>query len=244
MGQLEKLQKIIAASGRCSRRAAEVLIEEGRVAVNGVTASLGDRADIETDTVTVDGENIAAPKGHTYVLLNKPKGYVSTSRDEKGRKNVTQLVDIDGVRLYSVGRLDMYSEGLLILTDDGDFTYKLTHPRHELYKEYIVRVSGKENSDPEKFLSKSMEIDGYKIQPAKVKTLEKDGGVFTLSIKIKEGRNRQIRKMCALSGYRVLSLERVAIGFLKDPSLKRGKWRYLSKEEVEGLVDLCGVGEK
>ncbi|MBQ7093626.1 MAG: rRNA pseudouridine synthase, partial [Clostridia bacterium] len=145
MGNTEKLQKIIAAAGVCSRRKAEELISEGRVAVNGITAAIGDKAG-DLDEITIDGKPLPKKSENVYFMLNKPKGYVTTAADEKGRKNVTELIN-EPERVYPVGRLDMYSEGLLIMTNDGDLTYKLTHPRHELYKEYLVGMMGDKSKD-------------------------------------------------------------------------------------------------
>ena len=188
MGNVEKLQKIIGASGVCSRRKAEELIEKGLVTVNGQTAKIGDRADIDIDEIVVDGKKLEKQKAFIYVMLNKPRGYVTTAKDENGRKCVTELVEDIGERVYPVGRLDMYSEGLLLMTNDGDFAYKMTHPRHEMLKEYIVRIKG-EGKEPEKVLSLPMDIDGYKINPAIVRLISSSEDVYCVSIKISEGRN-------------------------------------------------------
>ena len=242
MGNTEKLQKIIAAAGVCSRRKAEELINEGRVAVNGIVATIGDKAS-DLDEITIDGKPLPKKSENVYFMLNKPKGYVTTAADEKGRKNVTELIN-EPERVYPVGRLDMYSEGLLIMTNDGDLTYKLTHPRHEMYKEYLVGMMGDKNKDAARLMENVREIDGYKIaKPIVRKISDTDYGVV-LSVKIREGRNRQIRKMCESCGYKVIFLKRVAVGSLKLGELKAGQYRALTQAEVDALMKEAGNGEK
>lgn len=242
MGNTEKLQKIIAAAGICSRRKAEELINEGRVAVNGIVASIGDKAS-DLDEITIDGKPLPKKSENVYFMLNKPKGYVTTAADEKGRKNVTELIN-EPERVYPVGRLDMYSEGLLIMTNDGDLTYKLTHPRHEMYKEYLVGMMGDKSKDAARLMENVREIDGYKIaKPIVRKISDTDYGVV-LSVKIREGRNRQIRKMCESCGYKVIFLKRVAVGSLKLGELKAGQYRALTQAEVDALMKEAGNGEK
>ena len=242
MGNTEKLQKIIAAAGICSRRKAEELINEGRVAVNGIVATIGDKASA-LDEITIDGKPLPKKSENVYFMLNKPKGYVTTAADEKGRKNVTELIN-EPERVYPVGRLDMYSEGLLIMTNDGDLTYKLTHPRHEMYKEYLVGMMGDKNKDAARLMENVREIDGYKIaKPIVRKISDTDYGVV-LSVKIREGRNRQIRKMCESCGYKVIFLKRVAVGSLKLGELKAGQYRTLTQAEVDALMKEAGNGEK
>ena len=242
MGNTEKLQKIIAAAGVCSRRKAEELISEGRVAVNGIVATIGDKAS-DLDEITIDGKPLPKKSENVYFMLNKPKGYVTTAADEKGRKNVTELIN-EPERVYPVGRLDMYSEGLLIMTNDGDLTYKLTHPRHEMYKEYLVGMMGDKNKDAARLMENVREIDGYKIaKPIVRKISDTDYGVV-LSVKIREGRNRQIRKMCENCGYKVIFLKRVAVGSLKLGELKAGQYRALTQAEVDALMKEAGNGEK
>lgn len=242
MGNTEKLQKIIAAAGVCSRRKAEELISEGRVAVNGIVATIGDKAS-DLDEITIDGKPLPKKSENVYFMLNKPKGYVTTAADEKGRKNVTELIN-EPERVYPVGRLDMYSEGLLIMTNDGDLTYKLTHPRHEMYKEYLVGMMGDKNKDAARLMENVREIDGYKIaKPIVRKISDTDYGVV-LSVKIREGRNRQIRKMCESCGYKVIFLKRVAVGSLKLGELKAGQYRALTQAEVDALMKEAGNGEK
>lgn len=232
----ERLQKIIAEHGIASRRAAEKLILEGKVEVNGETAVLGMRADLERDWIVVDGELLNEKEEKVYIMLHKPRGYVTTAKDEKGRKTVLDLIGNIGVRVYPVGRLDLNSEGLLILTNDGDFTYKMTHPSGEKSKEYHVEVSGDKDSIPG--LSKAMDIDGYTIKPAKVKLLKERENSYVLSVTISEGRNRQIRKMCEKCGLKVLKLKRVSEGPLTLGKLRPGCWRFLSDEEIDACMKL------
>ena len=228
----ERLQKIISAAGIASRRAAEKLINEGRVSVNGVIAVLGQTADLEFDTVTVDGEPVTISDKRTYIMLNKPQGYVTTLSDEKGRKDVSMLVKDVGVRLYPVGRLDMDSEGLLLFTNDGDFANKLMHPSHEVNKTYRVTVEGF-SQEGLQLLRQPIILDGYRIKPPEV-TVCDDGK--TLLITIHEGRNRQVRRMCAAAGMKVKRLIRVSEGNLKLDNLKVGEWRYLTAQEVAALL--------
>ena len=176
-------------------------------------------------------------------MLNKPKGYVTTAADEKGRKNVTELIN-EPERVYPVGRLDMYSEGLLIMTNDGELTYKLTHPRHELYKEYLVGMMGDKSKDAVRLMENVREIDGYKIAKPIVRKISETDYGFVLSVKIREGRNRQIRKMCESCGYKVIFLKRVAVGSLKLGELKAGQYRALTQAEVDMLMKEAGNGEK
>jgi 23S rRNA pseudouridine2605 synthase len=233
----ERIQKLISACGLASRRAAEEWIAAGRVTVNGEKARLGDRADLDRDTVLVDGKPLAPGGGRTYLMLNKPRGYVTTLSDEKGRKTVIDLVAGCGTRVWPVGRLDMDSEGLLILTDDGALTHQLLHPSHEVDKEYLVWVTGNVNKALP-ILSAPMTLDGERLAPAQVRRGRDSGGVHQLSVTVHQGKNRQVRRMCAQAGLKVLRLKRVREGPLSlDRSLKAGQWRTLTDRE---LLELTG----
>lgn len=231
----ERLQKIISSCGLASRRTAEGWIEAGRVTVNGVPAALGDRADLERDDIRVDGRPLKAGEKRTYLMLNKPKGWVTTLSDEQGRKTVADLVSGCGARVWPVGRLDLASEGLLILTDDGELTNRLLHPKHEVEKEYLVWVTGNvERALP--ILTAPMELDGDLLAPAKVKRGRVTGEIAQLSITIHQGKNRQVRRMCAQAGLSVTRLKRIREGKLMlDRTLAPGKWRHLTAEELQLL---------
>ena len=232
----ERLQKILSSCGVASRRAVEEWIVAGRVKVNGQVAQLGAKADLERDRIEVDGKLLKAKEERTYLMLNKPRGYVTTLSDEKGRKNVAQLVSSCGKRVWPVGRLDLDSEGLLILTDDGDLTQKLIHPSHEIEKEYLVWVTG-DAAKGIPILSAPMELDGDRLAPAKVRKGRVSGGVTQLSITIHQGKNRQVRRMCAKAGLEVLRLKRIREGKLNlDRTLAVGAFRHLTEEEVKLLA--------
>ena len=234
MAEPIRLQKFFTDSGILSRRAAEAEIAAGRVRVNGAVAKIGDKIDPTVDVIEYNGRRILPrtnPKHH-YLMLHKPRGYVTTAKDEKGRKTVTDLVCGVGVRVYPVGRLDMDSEGLLLLTDDGDFTNRLTHPRHEIPKIYHVTLASLPTREQLSALAAPMELDGYRLQPIGVKQLSPD----TLKLTLFEGRNRQIRRMCEAVGLKVTRLSRVAIGELKLSTLPVGKWRELTEAEVAYLM--------
>lgn len=230
----ERLQKILSAAGVASRRTAEAYIEAGRVRVNGRPARLGDRADPERDRIEVDGKPLRRAGKRTYLMLHKPRGYVTTLSDEKGRPTVAQLVRDCGVRVWPVGRLDLDSEGLLLLTDDGDLTNRLIHPSHEVEKEYHVLVTG-DAGRALPILRGPMELDGVALHPARVELLGRDGGESLLSVVIHEGRNRQVRRMCALAGLRVRRLRRVREGAVELGGLKPGRWRPLTEGEIRSL---------
>ena len=236
--ELVRLQKYFTDCGILSRRAAEDEIRAGKVKVNGVPAEVGQKIDPHVDTVEYKGTLIKPPEKTImkYVMLNKPRGYLSTVTDDRGRKCVTELVSDAGVRLYPVGRLDMDSEGLLLLTNDGDLTFKLTHPRHEIPKIYHVRVAGKVTNEQMEAISSPMNIDGYEILPVKTEAITCREDCTVLRMTLYEGRNRQIRKMCEAVGLEVLRLCRVAIGELKLGNLAPGKWRYLTKSQVAYLM--------
>ena len=207
----ERLQKILSARGVASRRKAEELIRAGLVSVNGVPAALGDSADPETDDIRVSGQPLAAREKNVYILLNKPRGYVTTLSDEKGRPDVSRLVADCGVRVYPVGRLDMDSEGLLLLTKHGEFANALMHPRHQVEKTYEVWVTGYAPGGEER-LAMPITLDGYTIRPPKVSLLKAEGEKARFRVTIHEGRNRQVRRMCEAVGHPVQRLVRVRIG--------------------------------
>ena len=229
-----RLQKFFSDCGVLSRRAAEAEIAAGKVKVNGVVAQIGDSIDPDTDIVEYKGKRIrprATEKRH-YIMLNKPRGYVTTMQDEKGRPTVANLTSGVGTRVYPVGRLDMDSEGLLLLTDDGEFANQLTHPRHEIPKIYHVTLSKVLTKEELAALRAPMELDGYRLQPVTVKKLAPD----TIQMNLYEGRNRQIRRMCEAAGLKVLRLQRIAIGDLSLGDLPLGKWRELTPNEVQYLT--------
>lgn len=230
----ERIQKIMASRGVASRRASEELILQGRVTCNGQVCGLGDRADPEKDTILVDGRPLPSTPDAIYILLHKPRGYVTTLSDEKGRKNVSQLVSDCPQRVYPVGRLDMDSEGLLLLTNDGELANHLMHPSHVVDKVYQVWVQGFTPEGLER-LSRPIELDGYRIRKPDVKCQKRTGEKALLQITIHEGRNRQIRRMCAIAGMEVQRLKRIREGSLCLGQLPLGKWRYLTKEEVAAL---------
>lgn len=230
----ERLQKILSARGVASRRAAEEMIKDGRVTVNGVPAALGQAADPQVDQILVDGKPLPDPQGNVYILLHKPRGFVTTLSDEKGRPDVAQLVADCGVRVYPVGRLDYDSEGLLLLTNDGAFAQRLMHPKHEVDKTYEAWVTGHHPGCPA-LLRRSIELDGYRIRQPEVKLLWEDGQKAKYLITIHEGRNRQVRRMCSAAGMQVTRLRRIGEGKLRLGDLPKGKWRYLTEEEIAEL---------
>lgn len=230
----ERLQKILASRGICSRRKAEELITAGRVSVNGAVAALGDSADPDTDHILLDGKPLPSKDQYVYILLHKPRGYVTTLSDEKGRPNAAQLVADCGVRVYPVGRLDMDSEGLLLFTNDGDFANSLMHPKHEVDKTYRVLVRGFSQEGLQK-LKQPVTLDGYTIKAPGIKLVRSNGDKAEILVSIHEGRNRQVRRMCAMAGMDVSRLIRISEGKLKLGNLPRGTWRHLTPEEVQML---------
>lgn len=229
----ERLQKILSSRGVASRRSAEEMIRAGRVSVNGRIASLGESADPEIDEILLDGKSLPSAGRNVYIMLHKPRGYVTTLSDEKGRQNVAQLVQC-GCRVYPVGRLDMDSEGLLLMTNDGAFANRLMHPKQEVDKTYEVWVTGHHPAGP-KLLSRHIELDGYQIRKPKVKLLWEDGDKAKYLVTIHEGRNRQVRRMCDAAGMHVTRLRRITEGKLQLGDLPLGKWRYLTEDEVKDL---------
>lgn len=235
----ERLQKLISGAGISSRRAAEKLINSGQVRINGELATLGMSADLDTDEVTVDGVAISPPDERMYIMLNKPSGYVTTLSDEKGRRDVSELITDVGRRLYPVGRLDMYSDGLLMMTDDGKAANVLMHPSHNVKKTYRVHVRGDNIERSAEILRGSIDIDGRAISPGQCSIIsEFDGGKAVLDITISEGRNRQVRKMCDQADLSIQRLTRISEGELKLGDLPAGKWRKLNSQELAYLSSL------
>ena len=230
----ERLQKLLSSAGLCSRRTAESYISAGRVTVNGVPAELGQRADPEKDEIRLDGNPISGPAGHVYLLLNKPRGYVTTLSDEQGRNTVADLVRDCGTRVYPVGRLDLDSEGLLLMTNDGELMQRLIHPSGEVNKTYRVSVYGSVVNCAAR-LAALTDLEGEPIRPARVEVLRQTRQTAELSITIHEGKNRQIRRMCAACGLTVKRLRRVEEHTLELGDLPAGKWRYLTAQEILAL---------
>lgn len=239
-----RLQKYLSECGVLSRRAAETEISAGRVSVNGIPASLGDKVDPETDEVVWNGRKIepktdGGERRCTYILLNKPAGYVTTLSDEKGRRTVADLISDAGTRLYPVGRLDQFSDGLLLCTDDGELTNKITHPSHHISKTYIGILTARLDDRAIRELGVPFELDGYMLRPFEVRRLgyQKAGQADATVVEfvLHEGRNREIRKICAYHGYKLAKLTRVAIGDIRLDALPSGKWRHLTDEEVAYL---------
>ena len=230
----ERLQKILSSRGVCSRRKAEEYILAGRVTCNGRVCTLGETADPEVDQIMLDGKVIPTGNASVYIMLHKPRGFVTTLSDEKGRRNAAQLVADCGQRVYPVGRLDMDSEGLLLLTSDGEFANAMMHPKHEVNKTYEVWVTGYHEAATA-LLTRPVTLDGYTIRKPEVKCLWADGKKAKFLVTIHEGRNRQVRRMCELAGMTVTRLRRVAEGSLQLGDLPLGQWRYLTEEELARL---------
>lgn len=230
----ERLQKILSRYGVASRRQSEILLQDGRVRVNGNTAKLGDSADVSEDVIEIDGVRLKKAPEKIVLMLNKPRGYVTTMKDEKGRKNVSELVSDCGQRVYPVGRLDLFSEGLLLMTNDGELANRLMHPGGNIKKTYHVWVSGFYDGAESK-LAASIEIDGKRTKPAKVTVLHCDNRIAMLEIELSEGRNRQIRRLCEFAGINVTRLKRIREGNLSLGTLPVGKWRQLTPEELHNL---------
>lgn len=234
---LVRLQKYMADLGIASRRKSEQMIADGMVKVNGRIATIGDKVNPKRDKVTVRGRKIAAgaKAKRYYIMLNKPRGYVTTMSDEMGRKCVAELVKDIPARIYPVGRLDRDSEGLLLMTNDGEFANRVTHPSKHVYKVYRVTVRPAINEEQLVEMSSGMVIDGKKTAPAEVRVVQREEGRCVLEIILREGRNRQIRKMCEQLGLEVPRLKRIAVGQVKLGGLKSGAWRELTKDEVHRL---------
>ena len=237
-----RLQKFIADAGLMSRRAAEDEIERGNISVNGHVATLGTKVDPREDNITYKGKKVKYEKReYTYIMMNKPRGYLSSTTDDRGRKCVTDLLDGVSARVYPVGRLDMISEGMILLTDDGELKNRLTHPSHTIPKIYRVKVAGSVTESQYEILTSALEIDGYKIKPVDVVISGEDESGTVMKMTLFEGRNRQIRKMCEAAGLTVKRLSRISIGNLKLDGLPVGKWRYLEDSEVEYLYKATKV---
>ena len=227
----ERLQKVLARAGFGSRRSCEELIASGRVTINGEPATLGDRVDVTIDRVSVDGVPVSVRDDLVYYLLNKPRGVVTTASDPQGRPTVIELLPLEP-RIFPVGRLDADTEGLLLLTNDGELTHRLTHPSFGVEKEYLVEVDGEPSPAALRRLRHGVELDDGVTAPARVGRVEPT----VLRITIHEGRNRQVRRMCASVGHPVLRLVRTRVGTLTDRSLKPGEWRPLTMAEVRELA--------
>ena len=227
---MERLQKILSARGVASRRAAEQMIRDGRVTVNGNIASLGQTVDVDTDEILIDGAPIPTGDQPVYIMLHKPRGFVTTLSDEQGRRTAADLVADCGVRVYPVGRLDLSSEGLLLFTNDGAFSNRMTHPKHQVDKTYLAWVTDCSDEALQR-LRQPIVLDGYRIRAPKLR-LVKSG---VLEITIHEGRNRQVRRMCEAAGMHVTRLRRIREGNLSLGDLPVGKWRYLTAEEIASL---------
>lgn len=239
-----RIHKYLADSGVMSRRAAEEAIKRGEIKINGETAAIGQKVTAGIDVVEYKGREISSENPHVYIMLNKPVGYVTTMSDERGRPCVRQLVEDAGVRVYPVGRLDIDSEGLLLLTNDGELANRLTHPRHGIAKYYNVTVKGQITPETRKKLSSALDIDGYIIRPVKHTIVSMKPDRTTLRMELYEGRNRQIRKMCELCGLEVLKLRRVAIGNISVGNLKPGCWKYLTKSQSDYLMTACRMKDR
>jgi len=238
----ERLQKVMAEYGVASRRKSEEIIYAGRVKVNGrLVTEPGLKIDKERDVIEVDGNIIKSPEKKIYILLNKPSGYITSVKDQFGRPTVLDLLKEISTRVFPIGRLDYDTEGLLILTNDGELTYKITHPRHSIDKTYRALVRGEVNGDDIKIFERGMAIEDYVTAPAKMEIVRYSKGNSVIDITIHEGRNRQVRKMCSAIGHDVIRLRRIKIGDIGLGGLKTGEWRYLKDSEIRYLKKLGGV---
>lgn len=240
MGELIRLQKHMADCGVASRRKSEELIAAGKVKVNGVVASIGDKIDPKKDTISVNGRKLTKETNYVYIMLNKPRGYVTTMSDEMDRKCVAELVADVGKRIYPIGRLDRDSEGLLLFTNDGEFANALTHPSRHIAKTYRVSVKPAITDDQITVLTSSMMINGRKTLPADVRIVNKEEDKTSLEIILYEGKNRQIRRLCEEAGLETARLKRLAIGQLNLGHLKVGEYRHLTHDEVSLLKRQSG----
>ncbi len=235
-----RIHKFLADAGIMSRRAAEGAVSRGEIKVNGETAEIGMKIDPESDVVTYKGKQVKLTKKRPeYYILNKPVGYVTTLSDEKGRPCIKDLISDIETRVYPVGRLDYDSEGLILLTNDGALTERLTHPRHQIAKYYNVTVKGQVTMDQRKALGRAMDIDGYTIMPVKNEVISMKEDKTVLGMELYEGRNRQIRKMCEQVGLEVIKLRRIAIGKIQLGNLKTGCWKKLDGAQIQYLKTAC-----
>lgn len=243
VGLQERLQKFLARAGIASRRHAEELIEQGTVLVNGERVELGTRVDSTLDVVTINGAVVRPEQAKLYLMLNKPIGVVSTAEDQHGRKTVLDLCPVGRERLYPVGRLDLDTAGLLLLTNDGDFAYALTHPKFKVPKTYQAWVRGVPTEQTLQRLQVGIDLDNQVTAPAEVRTLGQKSGQALIELTIHEGRKRQVRRMCGAVGHPVLSLTRVQFGCLKLGELLLGQVRQLTACEVAALLEAAGHAE-
>lgn len=239
-----RLQKYLAQCGVASRRKSEELIESGKVKINGRVAQIGDKVNPKKDDITVSGKKIVKSKKYTYIMLHKPRGFITTMSDEMDRKCVAMLVKDVGARVYPVGRLDRESEGLLLMTNDGEFANAMTHPTKHVPKTYRVTVRPSISEEQITKLSTGIVIDGRMTAPAEVRVVKREENRVVIEIILYEGRNRQIRKMCDALGLEVARLKRIAVGSVKLGMLPQGKWRELSEEEVHKLATSAGLDRK
>ncbi|MGN0444879.1 MAG: pseudouridine synthase [Acutalibacteraceae bacterium] len=239
-----RLQKYLAQCGVASRRKSEELIENGKVKINGKVAQIGDKVNPKKDDITVSGKKIVKTKKYTYIMLHKPRGFITTMSDEMDRKCVAMLVKDVGARVYPVGRLDRESEGLLLMTNDGEFANAMTHPTKHVPKTYRVTVRPSISEEQITKLSTGIVIDDRMTAPAEVRVVKREENRVVIEIILYEGRNRQIRKMCDALGLEVARLKRIAVGSVKLGMLPQGKWRELSEEEVHKLAASAGLDRK
>ena len=237
----ERVQKVLARAGYGSRRSCESLIVEGRVQIDGVRVTLGQKADPASQIVTVDGVRIRIPESHTYLALNKPSGVLSDTEDSRERKTVLDLVPHKG-HLFAVGRLDLDSEGLILLTDDGDLANRILHPRYEHEREYRVRVMGKPSDETLQSWQRGVLLDGVRTAPAQVRVLRSEPEGTWLQIVMREGKKRQIRRVAASLGHPATALVRVRIGPIRLGNLASGRWRELSQKEIAALRAYADAG--
>ena len=236
-----RLQKYLSMCAVASRRKAEELIAQGKVKVNGKVAQIGDKVSPRHDTVTVSGKKITAGRKNIYIMLHKPRGFITTMEDDRGRRCVAQLVSDVGTRVYPVGRLDKDSEGLLLMTNDGEFANFMTHPSKHVPKTYRVTVRPDITAEQLDMIRNGIEIDGRMTAPAEARIIDKQEGRVVIEIVLREGRNRQIRKMCDAIGVETARLKRTAVGSVKLGMLPQGKWRELKEDEVHKLMVSSGM---